>query len=235
MSQIRPEGDGLPEPSVHSPTPPNLAMDANRYGSFRFRLGLSVLVWIVFLGALYLLAGFRAMPGGGLHSLLVDWLRAVNVDDRGSSMSIVASRIISLSLLLAGPPIAAALASPFFGTGHVAGKPEIDFSDPAVARPSLFYWPLARYWAYYDVGRQRWSVFSPLALLCVASLLDVGGLYWSHSYLAKVGLTWSVTVWVYILWTVLLSLLPGAVRRILDWRATRRALLSPKSRVEQEG
>ncbi len=43
-------------------------MSTNRYGlfrsrSFRFRLGLSFMVWVVFLGATFILAGFRVMTG----------------------------------------------------------------------------------------------------------------------------------------------------------------------------
>lgn len=206
-------------------------MNTDKYGSFRLRLGLSVMVWIVFLGALYVLAGFKRMSDGGLLSIFLDWLRAINLDDRGSSTSMTAGRIVGLFLILVGPPLTAAWASPFLGAGHAPGEPEADFSEPNIGRPPLFYWPLKRYQQLTNRSEAS-CVYAPLLLWWMASLLDAAGLFWSNNYLARVGLTTRVAVWMYILWTVLLSLLPGVVRRILDSRATRRALLNQPSREE---
>ncbi len=141
--------------------------------------------------------------------------------------------------MLVLPPYAAALASPFMATGHVPGEREADFSDPRTHRPFLFYWPL---WRYLYLDRESsWCALSPLVWWCIAASvvreigLPVGGpapntvdftseQTWLNTRAG--GLSSGEAMRIFVVWSLFFWLLPGVVRRILDWRAARRALLN---------
>jgi hypothetical protein len=239
-------GDDLPEPSAQFAAPATPTMRTHRYGlfrsrSFRFRLGISFMVWVVFLSALCILAGFRVVPGEKqLHSVVAVWLLSLRRISPGlsrlESYLTICARAMGLFCMLVLPPYAAALASPFMGTGHLPGEREADSSDPRTHRPFLFYWPL---WRYLYLDRESsWCALSPLVWWCIAASvvreigLPIGGLApntvdltseqtWLNTRAG--GLSSGEAMRIYVVWSILFWLLPGVIRRILDWRAARHA------------
>ena len=222
-------------------------MNTSRYGTFYSRLALSVVVWTVFLGAICVVGGFRVMPGDRqLSSVVAVWLAGLMHVTPGlpaawNSM-VIGGRAIALCSMFVLPPFTATWASPVLETGHLPGEKEADFSDPRTHRPFLFYLPLWRY-LYLDQASCWRAGSHTVCWVCAAVSssqigLPIGPAFFiedftnSQTAAATYGRapTSAESIWIFVLWNVFFWLLPGAVRRIFDWRATRRALLNQQSK-----
>lgn len=217
-------------------------MNTTRYRSFRYRLSLSFIVWFMFVCLFFLLSGFRTVPGEqGLHNVFVMWLLSLTHVRSGLPVSsfrqAAGMRISWMFCLFVLPAFTAAWASPLMGTGHLPGMQEADFSDPHATGPSIFYLPLERYrslsWGACARAKSPWALW--LLSMSLATFVGFLGprfdaIFFKAPQYPSPGV--GEGLWLWFLWTLFLSLLPGTVRRILDLRATRRALLNQPSREE---